>query len=242
MRLGFVWKLGSKFPPSSHRPRCLPPSNLRCRSWLQNNKRTRKIWKSVLVMLDYVTNLREWQTTPTHHQRWSLFVPRQPWTNQPWLSNSSVVSNSCCFTWGLSGQGLPHGAPQITGTLFFVEKPLLILDTITMPQKMEMVLNKLFPKKHGMNLENTRHQMIYLYFHDEIRVLVTWNTMWVAAHVRRTPLNSAEIALLPWSAGWWRSLATCPIRDIKGIKWLLWRVWRETGKHAFWPPKSTWNP
>jgi hypothetical protein len=29
------------------------------------------------------------------------------------------------------------------------------------------------PKKHGMNLENTRHQMIYLYFHDEIRVLVT---------------------------------------------------------------------
>jgi hypothetical protein len=54
-----------------------------------------------------------------------------------------------------------------------VEKPLLILDTITMPQKMEMVLNKLFPKKHGMNLENTRHQMIYLYFHDEIRVLVT---------------------------------------------------------------------
>ena len=108
-------------------------------------------------------------------------------TNQPWLSNSSVVSNSCCFTWGLSGQGLPHGAPQITGTLFFVEKPLLILDTITMPQKMEMVLNKLFPKKHGMNLENTRHQMIYLYFHDEIRVLVTWNTMWVAAHVRRTP-------------------------------------------------------
>lgn len=91
-----------------------------------------------------------------------------------------------------------------------------------------------YSQKHGMNLENTRHQ--------NTRHHVTWNTMWVAAHVRRTPLNSAEIALLPWSAGWWRSLATGPIRDIEGIKWLLRRVCRLTGKHAFWPPKNTRNP